>query len=144
MKQRDHLGDLGVDCKIILKWIKKWDEGHGLDWSGSGLGQVASCCKGSNELPLHAANFLNIWGPLGFSRRALLEGISWLVSKLDSHNGDRQWGFVMRSMTNQRYTVWRNFWRPCCANCSGSVCMLANKKIVLHLLIPLARCLALL
>ena len=28
--------------------IQEWDEGHGLDWSGSGQGQVAGCCKRSN------------------------------------------------------------------------------------------------
>jgi len=37
LRERDHFEDLGVDRKIILKWIlKKWDVRQGLDWSGSG------------------------------------------------------------------------------------------------------------
>jgi hypothetical protein len=34
---RNHLEDPGVDGRIILRWIlENWDEGHGLDRSGSG------------------------------------------------------------------------------------------------------------
>jgi hypothetical protein len=34
---------------MILKWIfRKWD-GYGMDWPGSGQGQVTGSCECSNE-----------------------------------------------------------------------------------------------
>ena len=49
--KRDYLEDLDVDWRIKLKWIfRKWDGKAGLDWSGSGLGQVVGNCKYDNEL----------------------------------------------------------------------------------------------
>jgi hypothetical protein len=50
LREGDHMEDLGIDARIILKWIlEKWNEGHRLDPSGSGQGQVASSCQCGNE-----------------------------------------------------------------------------------------------
>jgi hypothetical protein len=36
LRKGDHLGDPGVDSRIILRWIfRKWDVGYGLDGDGS-------------------------------------------------------------------------------------------------------------
>jgi hypothetical protein len=49
LRERDHLGDPGVDERIIVSWIfKKWDVGYGLDRAGSGYRQVAGTCECGN------------------------------------------------------------------------------------------------
>jgi len=36
-RERDHLGDPGIDRRIMLRWIfGVWDVGYGLDGVGSG------------------------------------------------------------------------------------------------------------
>ena len=51
LRERDCLGDPGIDGRIILRWIfRKWDGGgYGLDRAGSGQGQVAGTCECGNE-----------------------------------------------------------------------------------------------
>jgi len=49
LRERDRLGDPGVDGRIILRWISigMWE--YGLDGAGSGYGQVAGTCECGNE-----------------------------------------------------------------------------------------------
>ena len=81
LRGRDHLRDVCINERVILKWIfKKWDWGHRLDWSGSGLGQVAGSCEFSNETlgSMKWRNLLTSRGTVGFSSRALLHIVGWL------------------------------------------------------------------
>jgi hypothetical protein len=49
LRERDHLEDLGIDEKIILKWILKTRlGGRGLGQSNLRQGQVADCCEHGN------------------------------------------------------------------------------------------------
>jgi hypothetical protein len=51
LREGDHLKGPGVNGRIILKLIfEKWDEGHGLDRSVSGYGQVAGSCECGKKL----------------------------------------------------------------------------------------------
>ena len=51
LKERNHMADLGVDGRIILRRIfRKWDGETWLGWSGLGQEHVAGCCECGNEI----------------------------------------------------------------------------------------------
>ena len=50
IRERDHLGNLIVDVKIILKWILIGMNRPRLDCSSSGYGHVAGTCECSCEI----------------------------------------------------------------------------------------------
>ena len=63
----------------------------GMDWSGSGLGQVsAGACECSNQLSAsyNVGNFLTTWGRPSFSRKTLLNGVSYTWFSSQSHTNN--------------------------------------------------------
>jgi len=56
---KNHLGDQGVDGRIILRWIfRKWEGEHGLDSSDSGQGQGFVNVVTNLQVPYNMWNFL--------------------------------------------------------------------------------------
>jgi len=81
LKGRDPLGDLGVDGRIMLKWILNSADRCGMDSSYWAQGEsVVVCCKHGNELSgsIKGKDFLTRWTLVSFSRTLLHE-----VSKLE-------------------------------------------------------------
>ena len=58
LRKTDHLADLGVNGRIIFKWIFKTQEQASKDLSSSKYGQVAGSCEHGNE-PLSSINERN-------------------------------------------------------------------------------------
>jgi hypothetical protein len=59
-EERDHLGERGVDGRIIFKWIfRKWNVGCGLDRAGSGLGKWRARMNAVMNLRVSQNTFLD-------------------------------------------------------------------------------------
>jgi len=58
-----------------------WEIAWKVDSSGSGYGPVVGCCEHGNEpsRSMKGGNFLNFLVTIGFSRRTLLHGVSYVV-----------------------------------------------------------------
>jgi hypothetical protein len=81
LRERDHLKDLGIDGRIILKCpLMKQSGGHGLNL----------CCDSRRDKWRAFVNkfmnfgFSKMQGTVSFSRRTLLHRVGWLIIWLDS------------------------------------------------------------
>jgi hypothetical protein len=77
LREEDHLEDVGVDMKIILKLIKKWDGGmNWIDLAEDRNRWRALVNAAMNlRVPENAKNFLTSSVPVRFSRRSLIHGV---------------------------------------------------------------------
>ena len=72
LRERDHLGDPGVDGRIILRWIYgKWDVGVWIGSSWLSIGQVVDTCECGNE----PSGYIKCWEFLDWFKSG------WLLKK---------------------------------------------------------------
>ena len=77
VKERDHLEDLGVGRRIILKCYKiRWEGVYWINWLR--IGRYGWLTKDGNESS-GAGNFLTSWWTVRFLRTSL-HGIDWFTS----------------------------------------------------------------
>lgn len=87
VEARGHFEELGVDERIMLKWIFKklcaWT--YELDWSGSGQEQETGYFKCGDESS--GSKHLKSWGTISSSRRTPIHGfIYWSLNNYTRQN----------------------------------------------------------
>jgi hypothetical protein len=80
LKERDHLGDPGIDGRVILRWIfRKWNV-RSMDWielaQNRDRWRAFVTAVMNFQVPYNAENFLTSCKPVSFSRRTLPYGVS--------------------------------------------------------------------
>ena len=80
LRERDNVGDPGINGRIILRWIfRTWDRG-GRDWIELAQGregwQALVNAVMNLQVPKNAGNFLTGLESVSFSRRIVLHGVS--------------------------------------------------------------------
>ena len=91
--------------------------GHGLDWSGSIWGQLTGFCKCGNKPSVYIKRweFLTSWGPVSFTRRTLLNGVSY------SHMYIYIYIYIYKTplsaQRNRKLKLMETFYRCWCTSC---------------------------
>jgi hypothetical protein len=87
LKERGHVEDVGIDGRVILKWIlRKWDAGMDLSCVAQARNRWPAVVKAVMNLWIaqNAENIVSSCRTTSFSRRSLLHGVnSWCHHKLN-------------------------------------------------------------
>jgi len=82
LKEPDHLEDLGVDGRIILKWILNMI--GGAYWLNVAQVRCTRLPVGNLKSSQNTKNFVSSWATVSFSRHCSVDLVSWLANRVTS------------------------------------------------------------